>query len=75
MFHQWYNLKEYGDKEKALISSIKALGGEGPKGSLYGEQDNYDEKMANLKAAFQEYVEYCEAGHKKQMHIDQDENF
>ena len=66
MYHQWFHTKEYGDKEKALIEAIKALGSDM---NPYGEQANYDEKMLKLKVSFMEYQLFCENGHKEEMEI------
>lgn len=66
MYHQWFHTKEYGDKEKALIEAIKALGSDK---NAYGEQADYDQKMLKLKVKFMEYQLFCENGHKKEMEI------
>ena len=62
MYHQWFNSREYGEKEEALIEAIKALG---MKPIKYGEQPHYEEKITHLKECFREYIEFCEAGHHK----------
>lgn len=63
MYHQWFNSKTYGEKEEALINAIKALG---PKPIKYGEQPNYEQKMADLKTLFNDYVTFCENSHKQE---------
>lgn len=69
MYHQWFNSVQYGKKEKALIDAIQALGSKPIK---YGEQPDYEQKMLKLKSLFDEYVEFCENGHK-QLKEQQDE--
>ena len=57
MYHQWFHTKEYGDKEKALIDAIKALGSDM---NPYGEQADYDQKMHKLKI---NQIAQCRLGH------------
>ena len=69
MYHQWFNSRAYGEKEEALIKAIQALGSKPIK---YGEQPNYEQKISNLKALFNEYVSFCENGHKKEIEKQQE---
>ena len=64
MYHQWFNSREYGEKEKALIEAIKNLG---PKSQPYGEQNDYEQKMHQLKVKFLEYTLFCEKGHEQEI--------
>lgn len=64
MYHQWFNTKVYGEKEEALINAIKDMGSKPIK---YGEQPEYEEKIAKLKSKFNDYIKFCEEEHKKEM--------
>lgn len=70
MFHQWFNTRRYGDKKKALIEAIEALG---PNPIPYGEQPYYEQKMQNLKNLFADYVDFCEKEHEKLIANEQDD--
>ena len=64
MYHQWFNSAEYGKRERALIEAINALGS---KAIPHGEQPNYEKKIEALKKAYNEYLTFCELGHKKEI--------
>lgn len=60
MNHQWYNLKEFGDKEKELLEAVNAVVTEEEK--IYGYNGNFEERMARLENAYNSFVKYCKEG-------------